>query len=165
MIKLSQNIGIVCFSATNDNILMWSHYADQHNGVVIGFESNLLSNDWIPVDYSKERYLYDFARDAKDVEVKKVIARKSDAWAYENEYRFGVSLQQCEKINSGNEPIFTFGYSSKAVKEVTIGCRMSDANINDFGAKLKNRYGNNIITYKTTADKIKYGLNLHKARF
>jgi len=163
--KLSQKIGIVCFSATNDNILMWSHYADQHKGVVIGFDSKILSDDWIPVDYSKERYSYNFASDAKDIEVKRVIARKSDAWAYENEYRFGVSLQQCEKINSGNEPVFIFGYTSKAVKEVIFGCRMSSRNINDFGAALKERYGNSIMNYKAMADKIKYEINLHKTRF
>lgn len=42
--ELSKTAGIVCFSATNDNILMWSHYADQHNGVVIGFDSGLLDS-------------------------------------------------------------------------------------------------------------------------
>jgi hypothetical protein len=32
-------IGIFCLSATNDNILMWSQYGDQHQGIAIGYDS------------------------------------------------------------------------------------------------------------------------------
>lgn len=30
--------GITCFSRDNDNILMWSHYANNHSGVCLGFD-------------------------------------------------------------------------------------------------------------------------------
>jgi hypothetical protein len=32
------NRGVVCFSETNENLLMWSHYADEHRGYVIEYE-------------------------------------------------------------------------------------------------------------------------------
>jgi hypothetical protein len=34
------DIGIVCFSRTFNNILMWAHYADEHKGIVLGFDQN-----------------------------------------------------------------------------------------------------------------------------
>lgn len=30
--KMLQKFGVISFSEVNDNILMWSHYADQHHG-------------------------------------------------------------------------------------------------------------------------------------
>ena len=164
--ELSKTAGIVCFSATNDNILMWSHYADQHKGVVIGFDSSLLSDDWIPVDYKNERYLLNVERLTDRDETIKMIARKSDLWAYEEEYRFVFFLlQKCQNKNCNDDAFFTFEYRSEAIREVIFGCRMSDANINDLGIALKERYGNSIMNYKAMADKIKYGINLHKTRF
>ncbi len=163
--ELSKTAGIVCFSATNDNILMWSHYADQHNGVVIGFDSGLLSDDWIPVDYSEERHLLNIEKLTDRDETIKMIARKSDLCVYEEECRFVVLLQKCEKKNSDDEAFFTFEYRAEAIKEVIFGCRMSSRNINDLGTVLKERYGNSIMNYKAMADKIKYGINLHKTRF
>ena len=164
--ELSKTAGIVCFSATNDHILMWSHYADQHKGVVIGFDSKLLSDDWIPVDYSKERYFLNIERRKDRDERIKMIARKSDLWAYEEEYRFVVLLQKCKNKNrDDDDAFFTFEYRSEAIKEVIFGCRMSRNNINDLGVALKERYGNSIMNYKAMADKIKYGINLHKTRF
>ena len=32
--------GITCFSRDNANILMWSHYANNHSGVCLGFDIN-----------------------------------------------------------------------------------------------------------------------------
>lgn len=34
-----KNASMCCFSRTNKNILMWSHYADSHKGIVLGFDS------------------------------------------------------------------------------------------------------------------------------
>ena len=37
---LINNIGIFSLSKVPDNILMWSHYADSHKGIVLEFDSN-----------------------------------------------------------------------------------------------------------------------------
>ncbi|MCV2884796.1 DUF2971 domain-containing protein [Aestuariibacter sp. AA17] len=34
---IERNIGILSLSKTNENLLMWSHYAQNHQGFVIGF--------------------------------------------------------------------------------------------------------------------------------
>lgn len=35
---LTADKGITCFSETNDNILMWSHYSNKHEGICLGFD-------------------------------------------------------------------------------------------------------------------------------
>ncbi len=42
MVKMMMNaindtIGILCFTEKNDNLLMWSHYANSHKGFVLEF--------------------------------------------------------------------------------------------------------------------------------
>jgi hypothetical protein len=37
--QVTEGYGIVCFSSTRDSILMWSHYAEKHTGIVIGFDA------------------------------------------------------------------------------------------------------------------------------
>lgn len=38
--ELSTNYAVMCFSEIHDHGLMWSHYADEHKGIVITFERN-----------------------------------------------------------------------------------------------------------------------------
>jgi len=38
-IKNNVTIGVCCFSETRDNILMWSHYTDYHQGICLSFRS------------------------------------------------------------------------------------------------------------------------------
>lgn len=38
-------IGVVCLTESRDNLLMWSHYADEHRGCVVGFRVNSFVNE------------------------------------------------------------------------------------------------------------------------
>ena len=38
---ISKNYGVCCFSECCDNLLMWSHYADKHQGTCLAFKSEL----------------------------------------------------------------------------------------------------------------------------
>lgn len=44
MVKLSEPIGMLCFSADYKNSAMWGHYADSHKGVCIEFEFKAKKN-------------------------------------------------------------------------------------------------------------------------
>jgi len=52
------NIHICCFSRERDNILQWSHYADSHRGICLGFGEDNDIRKWnrslIFVDYAKK---------------------------------------------------------------------------------------------------------------
>ena len=43
-----------CFSKKKDNLLMWSHYANSHKGIVLGFKV------YTPNNNSKDHYILDF---------------------------------------------------------------------------------------------------------
>lgn len=97
---------VSCFSERNDSILMWSHYADEHKGFVLGYDFRTDFNKEVldslyPVIYSKKRY------DATDairylvgelVKMRNNINQdqlfilaaalyKSKDWSYEKEWR------------------------------------------------------------------------------
>lgn len=51
--RTSKKIGLLCFSMTWRNPLLWSHYADRHRGVALEFE---IEDDFVvPVQYSLSR--------------------------------------------------------------------------------------------------------------
>ena len=37
-------LGVLCLSACDNSILMWSHYADEHKGFCIGFNNSLVAS-------------------------------------------------------------------------------------------------------------------------
>lgn len=64
IINSTKEFGICCFSKTNNNIHMWSHYADSHKGICIEYDSSEF-NDYFsqllkcrcyltPVDYREK---------------------------------------------------------------------------------------------------------------
>lgn len=72
---------ICSFSATNDNVLMWAHYADSFRGVCIEIE--------LPVDHPnlyKVEYV-DNKSSLEVVEPKDLLRYKMADWAYEREFR------------------------------------------------------------------------------
>ena len=107
--QLLSNKGVYCFSAKNDNILMWSHYANKHKGFCLIINPTKLYSEPTPdrqkftadfrrVFYLREPYLF------KPIE--KYIAihatTKSHLWAYEAEYRLFFKNNDNELQPPGN---------------------------------------------------------------
>jgi hypothetical protein len=38
--QIARTYGVLCFSKTWDNPVLWSHYADRHRGIALGFDIN-----------------------------------------------------------------------------------------------------------------------------
>lgn len=84
---------VCCFSTTSTNPLLWSHYADSHTGFCIRFKKEILLRDLSISEFGNVIYnnepvnimkgTYDGSNLAKNI-----IFSKSEAWAYEKEYRF-----------------------------------------------------------------------------
>jgi|SRR6516162_7903356 hypothetical protein len=100
--KIMADTSIFCLSETHDNLLMWSHYAQNHTGAVIKFlvlpEAGSATVLAQPVRYSNKIPLLNFAdladfeklrRDVYDV----ITLTKSDVWSYEKEWRMIASLR------------------------------------------------------------------------
>jgi len=43
--KKKQTTFVTCFSEVENNLLLWSHYADKHKGACIGFNTESLRSD------------------------------------------------------------------------------------------------------------------------
>ncbi|KHE93441.1 MAG: DUF2971 domain-containing protein [Candidatus Scalindua rubra] len=93
--KALTEIGVLCLSSSNDNMLMWSHYADKHKGFCLSFR--MIGNDIFKVrrvDYEgkyTEIRIEDFA-DKPDRYIKDVIFNKASDWEYEGEYRIVIDI-------------------------------------------------------------------------
>ena len=98
-------VRILCFAERPDNLLMWSHYAEQHAGVVLEFETKLFEqsasshaikvtySDVVPTPFTYQQFLdYLLGRkpfpDVTDDYTIAVASSKSTHWSYEEEWRF-----------------------------------------------------------------------------
>ncbi|AOS83141.1 hypothetical protein BIU88_02660 [Chlorobaculum limnaeum] len=123
--KYSELFGLLCLSAKRDNILMWSHYADNHRGVVIGFDSKkLFRHGYFKVRYSEERCFYN-VKDERDINgLMELFATKARMWEYEDEYRALINFHDCIKSSAG---IYLYGFNREAIKELIFGIRILES--------------------------------------
>lgn len=131
--------GITCFSRDKANILMWSHYANNHSGVCLGFDINEsdehLANFF---DETKNQKLFPNGKACRLLPIQyvsfdkrpsidttderesllKILTCKSDLWQYEQEIRI--------MIHSYDQIIFpqTLCYQADCLKEIICGANM-----------------------------------------
>ena len=100
--KFSKDFGIISLSENKNNILMWSHYADNHKGVVIGFKTEKFDKIPMKVEYKNERVnipLDDEKAHEYRQAVLNTLKTKYKDWIYENEYRCLLELKNCTENN------------------------------------------------------------------
>ncbi|MGJ0299329.1 DUF2971 domain-containing protein [Aliarcobacter cryaerophilus] len=106
-LKKFQDYGIISLTTNNNNLLMWSHYADEHKGIVIGFdinENNPSDFFYTPTTCRFEKVKYIQSRQFECIinennldEVKLHYSiLKSNEWNYESEYRFILSYKDAD---------------------------------------------------------------------
>lgn len=106
-----QRIGVLCLSATPNEILMWSHYADNHKGFCVEYdfsEDSHLRKIAEPVRYSETIPALSLANLPKGAEKNFLdicIFTKAKQWEYEKEWRVimhegGRSFQTPSKTTS-----------------------------------------------------------------
>jgi hypothetical protein len=94
--SLIRDIGVCCLSRTATDILMWSHYAGFHRGLVIEFAvprtgsradmATLLIS--LPVRYSSKRPRIDLSEGIDSFEqLERSLLTKAEQWRYEQEER------------------------------------------------------------------------------
>ncbi len=93
--KFSKKFGILCFSATYHNPIMWAHYADNHKGICLEFS---VSDDYFEkIEYLSKRLPLEklgIKRISKINEnhIRTLLFKKYCGWRYENEHRKICSL-------------------------------------------------------------------------
>lgn len=126
--RIMEDTSIFCVSETDDNLLMWSHYAHNHTGAVIKFlalrevDSPLLAAQ--PVRYSAKIPRLTFAslmdfHQAIVSWLNAITLSKSEVWAYEKEWRVVTSLRNKAATHE------ILPYAPEEVGAVYLGCKMA----------------------------------------
>jgi hypothetical protein len=118
---MSQERGLLCFSAKWNNPVMWSHYADKHRGLCLGFDVADVSVG--PVFYSGRRLAVELEklrapRNLSPEYVREILFTKYKHWKYENEYRGFVTLDEAD-VSTG---LYFAEFSDRLVlRQVIVG--------------------------------------------
>ena len=99
---------VCCFSNEKLNILMWSHYAENHQGICLCFKTHTIENGHFLLLDSKQHVLYPvkyIEQKPKQVnllyegnyeELMDFFTHKYQDWEYENEYRTLINKSEFE---------------------------------------------------------------------
>ncbi|ADK30555.1 DUF2971 domain-containing protein [Brachyspira pilosicoli] len=172
---LMDRVKIACLGVNNNNTLMWSHYADKHEGICIGYDikdPNLYKdyttmfkiiydmeivnlNNFVNTDYCTPKNLSNIREEDLEnyTETLKLFLYKSKEWAYENEYRI-LKYDELGSSNGISKPLkiksICFGANiNKYYKKIIIDI-VKDTDIKLYEAKFDNLkpYKMNIYEYK-----------------
>lgn len=98
--RMSSDRGILCFSRSSTNPVQWSHYADRHRGLCLGFEIH----DSLPVrvEYTARRLAKRLMAGPVNRDMmKRLLCTKYSHWKYECEERVFVSLEDKNRDADG----------------------------------------------------------------
>ncbi|MEQ8311061.1 MAG: DUF2971 domain-containing protein [Silicimonas sp.] len=92
---MSATLGMLCFCPHWRNVVMWSHYADKHKGVCLGFD--IPESKVNQVEYTQNRPGIDLSHLPTVTDMQRFASLKSTDWQYEDEWRVWSRLDQpCE---------------------------------------------------------------------
>jgi hypothetical protein len=117
------SMGILCFGPSWENPVMWSHYADKHRGMCLGFD---IPDEYaIRVKYIAHRTAVRFldgvqTRGVDPRYALDLMRSKYKAWGYENEVRMFVGLD--EAVEDSGMYFYPFG-PELTLREVILGPR------------------------------------------
>lgn len=159
--ELFSNCGIFCVTKNKNSMLMWSHYAQQHYGAIIGFKPSQENDSFLkmikPVVYTDTRpvLLQDTktwltkpktSQEHAEEAFNKLIYTKSKDWEYEDEYRLAIP--------------YTHGllsFPASDCVEIIFGCKMLESEKNEL-IEIAKKLNPNIKFYSASIMKRTYTL-------
>ncbi|MDW3210108.1 MAG: DUF2971 domain-containing protein [Reichenbachiella sp.] len=142
---LRSQFGLTCFSKKNNDVLMWSHYADSHKGVCLIFDQHKLLkslNSIYPdiklgeVEYNEELPYVDLITSGDNSSFrysdreKNVLLNKNIKWDYEEEYRLYRRFE--------NDQRRSVPFDLKSLTGIIIGQRMDSEDFNTLVHLIRN---------------------------
>lgn len=127
--QLSRMYGVLCLTAKNDSIPMWTHYAAAHAGFVIGFDTKSgFIHDAI-TENELNQVTYDDDRPALTGYPTSIFLTKSREWTSEEEWRWVKCCgphEYAEIVPASNgELLYLCRFQPSSVREIILGCRVS----------------------------------------
>lgn len=161
---LKSEYGTFCCSGNNRNILMWSHYAENHKGVAIIFDlSKFKTINGSHILFQKVKYRSRRPHIiVKNIKIRDIFFTKSSLWKYEEEYRSIANLYTPEKLGlkniDGKQGICAIQRAS--ISGIIFGCKFK-GNIKSLRESLIKQDGfEHLKFYKAEMDKLEYKLNI-----
>ena len=114
--------GVLSLSKEPDHVLMWSHYADCHQGICLKFKvcSNMgFFTEVHDVEYQKERPVFNMITGNHEDIGRAALLTKADFWEYEKEVRI-VSPKRRPGVHK---------YPAQLLEGVILGANISEDNI------------------------------------
>lgn len=127
---LDQNYRICSFSNNNNSILMWSHYTQNHEGLMIEYQFGTE----LPIEVGIQDVIYTSNKkrdEEKDEYIfNQFLLTKNHEWQYENEIRM-LSYQK-DKVfyENYNYPDVDSSKINARIISITLGCKFPEQKIN-----------------------------------
>lgn len=120
-------LGLLSLSSKKNDLLMWSHYANSHQGIVIGFNKN---HEYFKQNKSFKDYegllkivKYQYKKPKVYLmEDREFLFTKSNHWKYEKEYRMIKKLENLIKIGD----IYVDKFPKDLISSVIFGLKISE---------------------------------------
>lgn len=131
----NENFGILSLTSKKDNLLMWSHYSNSHQGFCVGFDKfklwDLIKGTMGPVMYQTEFPAVGLFDDNPAALIT-LLMTKSEDWRYEDEYRI-IKIYGARK---------TYNFPNDAILEIVLGYRMPEPVKDEIVKLAKEKYPN-----------------------
>ena len=126
---LNNNVGILSLSEVPDNAVMWAHYADNHRGMVLGFDEThgFFNQRRSPNDefYYLRRVVYADLAPAPSMlalEGDAIFVTKGKQWAYEQEWRMLAPLRDATRsVTIAGDVVYLFAFPPEALTTIVLG--------------------------------------------
>jgi hypothetical protein len=122
--ELGKDRGVLCFSQSWHNPVLWGHYARKHQGICLGFD--MPTKHLRQVNYVTSRFSWPDELSLSFIE--QVMFSKFVHWSYEDEYRAWISLDH----NEAEDGHYYFPFcQDMQLKQVLVGAEstLTRANI------------------------------------
>ena len=160
--KYKSKLKVSCFSEVNASLLMWGHYADNHQGFCVEYDlgsldkTNNLKKYLFPIEYvdsmiDMTEYYLDNVLNRKNINKEKLIESvlyKMKEWSYEEEWRIVISENEYN----------IFNFDTPTPKAIYLGCNIKNTdkyNIISIANNMK------IPVFQMQPDYKKYFLNVN----
>ena len=158
-----------CFSENYNIDLMWSHYADKHSGICIGFKTTAFRNaeKFVKIAYRRKRIT--IKCDSNQLHGSHESAyTKGKQWKYEKEWRIVKAFEQ-SAFNFSEEQLFQFNikrendsfflpFTDSAIQEIYFGIKSPSSIIEE----IRNITPASVSFYRIIPDKCEFSLTKQK---
>lgn len=163
------NYGVYSLTKDPYNIVMWSHYSNDHKGFCVGFDTEMLIKFFENyfISYQKLIELYEVTYIKKfpklvrsnlsnDEVVFESVFNKSKFWDYEKEWRL-IALSE-------DNPNFPVILDRNLIKEIILGCNIYDLHKEEIINIIKEKHYK-LNLYQATIKSDSFGLEFNKINY